>query len=88
MCHDKAGHVFSVCVRKQDIRRRIRKLRVHFVGGPAKMRSQDDIRQFRERMVGGQGLFVENVEAGSGKLASCESSAQSSLVNDWGRVLY
>ena len=34
MCSNEAGHLFAVSVSKQDIRCRICKLGIHFVGRP------------------------------------------------------
>jgi hypothetical protein len=38
MCSNEAGHLFPVSVSKQDIRCRICKLGIHFVGRPTEMR--------------------------------------------------
>ena len=38
MCSNETGHLFPVSISEQDVRCRICKLRIHFVGWPTEMR--------------------------------------------------
>ena len=65
----KMRHFFPFRISDQDIRRRIRKLRVHFVSGPAQVWGENDIGQAQERMPWGQRFYVEDIEPGATEAA-------------------
>ena len=59
-------HFATINVSEQHIRRRLRKLLVHLVGRPAKVRRQNDVRQLRQRVPGRQRLVLEHVQSRAG----------------------
>ena len=62
MVGDETRDILPIEIGQQCIGSRIGEFGVHFIGGPAQMRGQNDLRQSCERMIQRQRLRIENIQ--------------------------